>query len=317
MGGLCEEDSDCTSKYQYVEGTACIDGTCQCRDSSEVICCEGGTLPDCYRECRPCSECAPGTVTSGSCPDIDIVWLYAGPEELAPDCPDGKPPLYEGWANLDAPPCEPCSCGPALCAPPDGLSLHSTDGCDAQPAATFTPAAVTAGVCATAAPVTGEFNAIMHDVTTLAPCEASGPPDPPPATWGLYGRVCEPDTASTLFVECIEAEACPPDFPTQRTFHRSIEDTRTCGACACESPEGGACDAYVTVYEGPSCTQPIQATSVDMTPGPCIAIAMTKNTVQGMLVEWQQTVAGTCKPIPRTTAGQATPAEPRSFCCRD
>jgi hypothetical protein len=36
-----------------------------------------------------------------------------------------------------------------------------------------------------------------------------------------------------------------------------------------------------------------------------------------MLVEWQETVPGTCKPVPRTTAGQATPAEPKSFCCRD
>jgi hypothetical protein len=252
---------------------------------------------------------------SGSCPEIDVVWLYAGPEELAPDCPDGKPPIFEGRTDLDAPPCEECSCGPATCTLPDGISLHGTAGCAAPPVATFTPAAISPGICATGDPAVGMFEGITYHSPTLAPCAPSGPPDAPPVTWGLYGRVCEPDTSSTLFQECIEAEVCPTEFSVQRIFYSGFEDGRECGACACESPEGGTCAALVRVYQDANCTQMIQANSVSIDPVACFPM-MPKNTAGSILVEWQETVAGTCKPVPRTTAGQATPIGPRSFCCR-
>jgi hypothetical protein len=160
----------------------------------------------------------------------------------------------------------------------------------------------------------GPFDGITFHPPTLAPCEPYGSTDPPPAVWGLFGRVCEPDTASTLFQECIEAEVCPTEFSVQRIFYSGFEDGRECSACACESPEGGLCDVMVSVYVDASCTLFSDAASITMTPLPCNPIAQ-RDTIGSMLVQWQENVPGTCKAVPRTTAGQATPIGPRSFCC--
>lgn len=62
LGGECEVNDDCTSEYQNVPGTGCIDGKCGCLDPLEHICCaRGDTSRDCFLSCRQCSECAIGT----------------------------------------------------------------------------------------------------------------------------------------------------------------------------------------------------------------------------------------------------------------
>ncbi|XXT15240.1 hypothetical protein WME94_33815 [Sorangium sp. So ce429] len=62
QGGTCAVTDDCESEYQYVPGTICIDGFCECGEPGKVPCCARGERePDCFVECRLCAECAEGT----------------------------------------------------------------------------------------------------------------------------------------------------------------------------------------------------------------------------------------------------------------
>ena len=69
VGGSCEANTDCESRYQNVPGTGCVNGSCQCVDPSHTICCGPGETPeDCFLACRPCAECAAGTEGCSSPP---------------------------------------------------------------------------------------------------------------------------------------------------------------------------------------------------------------------------------------------------------
>lgn len=62
IGRECVTSDDCQSQWQNVPGTGCFDGTCRCVDPSHKVCCARGEDPtDCFKACRPCSECLTGT----------------------------------------------------------------------------------------------------------------------------------------------------------------------------------------------------------------------------------------------------------------
>ncbi|WP_437935347.1 hypothetical protein [Sorangium sp. So ce341] len=73
LGGYCERDADCHTKYQDIPGAACIDSRCQCTDPGSQICCSPSEAaePDCPPSCRPCAECAQGTAACGPDGGVD------------------------------------------------------------------------------------------------------------------------------------------------------------------------------------------------------------------------------------------------------
>lgn len=63
----CEEDCDCYTGDNFLLGSVCAEGICQCPpefpDMYKLPCCKKGTPPDnCRRRCRRLEECDPEVV---------------------------------------------------------------------------------------------------------------------------------------------------------------------------------------------------------------------------------------------------------------
>src|SRR4051812_18428721 len=55
------------------------------------------------------------------------VLLWHGPRPTPPPCPEGRLDYWDGWADVSANPqeeCGTCSCGPAACVLPSGVTAH-------------------------------------------------------------------------------------------------------------------------------------------------------------------------------------------------
>lgn len=162
-------------------------------------------------------------------------------------------------------------------------------------------------------------------------------PTLPAVTWTTEALACgdaaEPGTGCTGGATCLPIPSggfrsgmcimqagmasCPAQFPTSFTFFGSTTDGRSCTACACGSPSGGACTAKVEIGtdgEQMSCTPNITVTASSADTG-CTDVAnnVSLGARQGTSVTI--TTPGSCTPS-STPTGTVTPTEPTTFCCR-
>ena len=279
-------------------------------------------------------------------------WVWIGPEEQAPECPQGATNLaYEGRADLVAPSvCEACTCDPpsGSCALPSKLTATtmacnisggsstsfdappSWDGsCDgsvqvpggAARSLTIDPIVMTESGCAAGPPVAAKIVSLRWD-TFVRACDGG-------MTTGQMDRsVCLADAPiAPEFKACIfsgSEKECPVEladnvFTEKHVFYHGVQDDRQCSACSCGSPTGSVCKAQISIYDGmdlacgPSPLVPIPITSADVT---CLDITLPGQALGSKSAGPTTYLPGTCPPEGGVASGSAIPTIPMTVCCR-
>ncbi len=119
---------------------------------------------------------------------------------------------------------------------------------------------------------------------------------------------------------CIEAagdQACPGGYPNKQNLYydqTSYTDTRSCSACSCATPTGGACTATMAYYKDGACSVLDVMESV---PKPCSPVPPSGDGgVEAVeQLSWQQVSPGSCAPQGGQPTGAVTPNNPHTFCC--
>ena len=330
-------------------------GDCAAGQVADVGHRDADGLPD------PCHLRDPVDVING-CPGGRIVhwpvnweeplWLWFGPEEQAPVCPEGST-TYEGHADLVAPSaCEACTCDPPTgsCALPETITA-STATCGAFPSgalSSFDPPAAWDGQCDDADPLPGgAAHAMTIGALTMTEngC-ATGPTVPAKVIswhWQTFARACDGKGWRSGFIErsvCIPdadptpsgfhlcavragEHACPvladDVFTEQHVFFEGVNDQRACSACTCGAPEGSLCTATISIYKGAdlTCVGPAVAQlSVSSVAPVCVDIAPPGLALGGKSAGLTSYLPGSCPPEggePNGLAARGT--EPVTFCC--
>lgn len=277
--------------------------------------------------------------------------LWFGKPEEAPPCPSyAAQKVAEGHRDLDAPAqCDPCTCG----APTGSCSLPTQMIGVNAPLCPGDGGGVTAkhfdapegwdGKCTTANALPAGNGVQSLSIAPLkmeescAPVgEGGGKPQerqPPQARWGTYAEACfgqgYPPCDDGRFRMPMPAlpdgfrgclyhpgyTTCPAEYPDREIFFRSIDDTRTCNACACEAT-GGMCTARISVFNDDDCRSLQTSNVVSSEPGFCVNI-MPPGVALGSKMATDMTYTpGNCKLVAGDAAGHAEPAEPMTFCCQ-
>ncbi|MDI3287920.1 hypothetical protein [Polyangium sp. 15x6] len=131
------------------------------------------------------------------------------------------------------------------------------------------------------------------------------------------GKVCGP--ASEDYSSCIFREGehlCPEGWGGERhLLYGVVKDERECSACTCGAPTGGTCDALISVWSSPGCSQiaiarPISTGMV----APCDPF-MPGTQFSGKTAELLNYTKGTCAPSGGAVIGELTLDKPVTVCC--
>ena len=278
-------------------------------------------------------------------------WVWIGPEEQAPECPQGPTSIsYEGRADLVAPAvCEACTCEPPTgsCALPSTLTA-STKGCNIPGGVTtsFDAPASWDGSCDGSVQVPGGAGRSLT-IDPLAMTEngcASGPTVAAKIVslhWDTFARGCDVDlpTGSIDRSVCLPVDPIAPGFKTcifsvsemecpnvlvgnvfteKHVFYHSVQDDRQCSACTCGAPAGSACAATVSLYgNNLTCTGPTFAQVPLSSAEPsCIDITLPGQSLGSKSAGAVTYLPGTCSPGGGVASGTAIPTIPMTLCCR-
>ena len=271
--------------------------------------------------------------------------LYDGHPASEPACPSKFPnavvdKIYADPSATTAAVCSTCTCGGSngTCATSVALMTGSCGNlCSTVvlPDATCTlvgGGAVLGGGCGTFTPPTSMiFTAGETDAGSCPPSPQA--PTSSPVSWATTARGCSPPSVEPIDCAagsvclaipdppfhssgCISHEgdlACPSDGPytDKRVFYGGDDDTRTCSACACTSPQGGACDITLGRFSDPAC-KTATAKLREAPPGQCLAYATSDGTYFSVdaFVD-----GGTCTPSGGKASGTISPKAPTTICC--
>ncbi len=276
-------------------------------------------------------------------------WVWIGPEDQAPECPQGPTSVsYEGHADLVAPAlCEACTCAPPTgsCSLPSTITA-SDAACGTQGTTTsFNAPSIWDGSCDSSAQVPGgaaQSLSIDPIVMKENGC-ASGPPAAAKIVslhWNTFARGCDVSLPKSLierstclpvdpiapgFKACIfsvsETE-CPNElegnvFIEKHTFFHGVQDDRQCSTCTCGAPTGSLCTAQLAVYDGASCSgEPLMSNPISSTKAPCFDVAIPGQAFGSKRAEAVTYLPGTCPPEGGVASGTASPTIPVTVCCR-
>lgn len=123
-----------------------------------------------------------------------------------------------------------------------------------------------------------------------------------------------PDTALCIRHEGA-LEVCPPGpYASQPlVVVAEFDDARTCTACACSDPSGGACDGAVTrVYNGGTCTG---TSGFVQHPTPCASFSSNVFARGSLDMSGVDLVPGSCTPSGGTPEGEVTVEAWVTLCC--
>lgn len=242
----------------------------------------------------------------------------------------------EGFDRLVAPAAE-CTCGcgllmGAMCSG-GGIEDHNMSscsgaatvaepliaGCNSAPHAgwagdpgsiTFNGPEVSGGECTpmAASTIIPSYFAGLH-----AACEA---PTAAAADCASDQR-CTPIPSDPYFTPmCIWADGelpCPPDsaYTERQVFHRSAQEGRGCSDCTCEPPTGPCTGATIELWTGYSCT----GSSIETLEAGGCSDGGAGGLIRGINYAPGSLPSSQCEASSVTPTGQATPAEPVTFCC--
>jgi hypothetical protein len=281
----------------------------------------------------------------------DLLWL--GPDGMEPPCP-GQAPIvaYQGHDGLlDSPiSCGTCACSPpsGTCAPPLTLTASSTPCVDTSgTTASFNGPAVWDGACTaqdcispapscsqalsvqslTAGPlvlteeactptiVIPQDVSMAHWTTAALACRGM-----PTAGFGCSdpGQTCVPVAVPPEFSLCIYHEgdvACPSSYADKHVVYAGVDDQRTCSACACGAPGGGACTAALSVFKDGVCSVPLLSDPISSLKSACFDLVPAGLPLGSKTVTALAYQAGNCMPSGGEPQGALLAAESSTFCC--
>ncbi len=282
---------------------------------------------------------------------LSLFWI--GPPDEAPPCSDlGLIEGSVGWADPIVPPstCPSCSCSPAACQLPEAMHASAAK-CPAGGAASiaFDAPADWDGSCSTDNAIAGGLlcsgvscvQSLTIAAPENAPCTpvAEGSLDVPPFTWGkearecviwpvsgegcAAGHACVP-VPSDRYAVCVYLKgdhaadpgfACPAAYPRSLVVYSSYENTRDCAPCKCGDPEGGECEALVSVYKDGGCSQ--VAGSVMVSSGQAACVDLLNGTSLGSKsAAFTLDQPGSCASSGGGPVGAFEPADPVTLCCQ-
>ena len=280
--------------------------------------------------------------------------LSLSPDGMEPPCPAQAPIVaYQGHDGLlDSPiMCGTCTCSTpsGTCAPPLTLTASATPCVDTSGmTASFNGPAVWDGACTaqdcispapscsqalsvqslTAGPLVLTEQActpttvIAQDVSTASWTTAAlACRGMPTAGFGCSdpGQTCVPVAVPPEFSLCVYHEgdvSCPDSYPEKHVVYAGVDDQRTCSACACGAPVGGACTAALSVFKDGACSVPLLgglpisslgSSCVDLLPA---GLPLGSKTITALAYQ-----AGNCIPSGGEPSGALLAAEASTFCC--
>jgi hypothetical protein len=138
------------------------------------------------------------------------------------------------------------------------------------------------------------------------------------------GTTCVPtaEPPPPGFRQCIawrgEGEpACPGTYPEPFTFYAGLEDTRECTPCECSEAIASDCIAQFTIYGDPTCTALLDSSMMNLGGiAPCKDIGMSGADLRSMNAMWIANEPGKCMASGGLPQGDATPTNPKTFCCQ-
>ena len=277
-------------------------------------------------------------------------WVWMGPEDQAPECPQGPTSIsYEGRADLVAPSvCEACTCDPPTgsCALPSKLTA-STVACNisggsstsfgapdpwdgscyganqvpggAAQSLSIGPLVMTEKGCASGPPVAAKIVSLRWETFARA-CDVALP------TGTIDRSVCLPaDPIAPGFKACIfsdSEEECPNErvgnvFTEKHVFYRGVQDDRQCSTCTCGAPTGSLCTAQLYVYDDASCSgSPLMSNPISSAKLACHDIPIPGQALGSKSAGAVTYLPGTCPPEGGVASGTAIPTIPMTVCCR-
>jgi hypothetical protein len=180
------------------------------------------------------------------------------------------------------------------------------------------------------------YQAIIYLPSRVSPCEPITGPGAMSimVTWTTMARACEVAGAAaaaepppSAFSRCVFQEgdlaACPAAYPERRMFFRGATSTLSCSPCTCGPPQGSMCWTWLTEHHTEACSEIFHSSRwVDMDVAGCGTSdggnggGLTGiSAVLGTPPPPNQTDPGVCAPSGGEATGEATPADPTTFCC--
>jgi hypothetical protein len=279
-----------------------------------------------------------------------LLWM-GNQESEAPECPPASPVGSTFVFNdLNAPKiCDTCKCDApsGSCALPVTLTAAASacvgDGPNI-PHTSFDASTGWSGSCtaASAIPANQKCNGVncvqsltIAPLTLMeAPCAVTAEPvaSKLPYTWGAVARTCHGSAfgpcgspaevcappAPPGFEQCLVHDGdreCPDSYSQKHVFYYGFEDTRACTPCACSTPIGSTCSAFVSVFKDGACSAPVVAATVDATGSACLDVMPSGQALGSKLATAPVYVPGVCQVSGGEPVGTAVPAEPATFCC--
>jgi hypothetical protein len=133
-------------------------------------------------------------------------------------------------------------------------------------------------------------------------------PAGPPGDGGEGFRVCIFHDGDT---------ACPLDGPYQErhVFYEGFADARSCAACTCGVPIGGACIAEISIYADSACAStPGYVETIDAT-GPACHDLVAGTALGSKAASPPVYTPGACQAGGGEPMGDASPVDPSTYCC--
>jgi len=98
--------------------------------------------------------------------------------------------------------------------------------------------------------------------------------------------------------------------------YAGVDDQRTCSACACGAPTGGACTAALSVFKDGVCSVPLLGSvPISSSKSSCFDLAPAGLPLGSKTVTALAYQAGKCMPSGGEPSGTVEPAFASTFCC--
>jgi hypothetical protein len=219
------------------------------------------------------------------------------------------------------------------------MTVYSEPGCAGGDETNFSaPDPWTGGCDGTSPPIVGAGSVWIEPlIMTQSGCVPGKPSELPEdsTTWGTFARACTSSAATTAcpdpgdycavtaasppngFSQCIYQEGdhpCPSGYPKKRVFFESVIDPRECSECSCEAPEGGVCNAGITLFSTTDCQDLVSFSMASSTGPACMGITPGID-LGGKRSDPGVYSPGSCKALGGEPIGSAEPREPSTFCC--
>lgn len=240
--------------------------------------------------------------------------------------------VFAGSNDLNAPAatCPDCECHTDALACTVNVDLFGNEDCSGSPSQSYQP--IEGDVCwrlPTASSLRLSFNVSADGGNTQGSCrsETVGEATVTAYRWDRAAKLCAPPLTgggcgadgvcaalppetltSGLCVYRPGEHTCPEEYPERSVYYASVEDTRRCTECACDT---ASCDQTVKVSYSRACGTAGEEVSVS---GEICEVVTDPTPGNGLSTSFEETVP-TCPSVASEPVGAALPRDPTTICC--